>query len=452
MSKPPGYSYDAQTAAIERKRKLAEALMQAQMPNGTQMAGGMAVKQGPLQFLAPLIQQQLGAKMGRDATGAESDLQTKRNTQLGEWLQKQPTADPVQAFMPSTGFSDPSRQAGYEEAARASGDVDRNRKIAWALQGNELGPMGQAIGGRALENQLFPAAGKPFTLKPGEQRFDEQGRPVASLPSAASPEKSQLGTVNPGDFTPESLAKFAQSKNYADLVPKPKEAKAHEDVEQFQPLTPEEIAAAGLPAGTSAQKSLKTGKVDVLSRRDNTGVLSQKDATTAKMKLNTVQLARQQLQKIRESFAGIKGSLSAGGFGQGHMPTESGQSFDAAVDQMRSTLTALTRVPGVGAMSDYESKLDQAKFPSRTDYEATTEQKIAGIEDMLALIENGYTGLLSGGAQQSDPAQQQKPAPNSVAPPPSGGVRQFATEAEAEAAGIAPGTRVIIGGVPGTWQ
>lgn len=30
--------------------------------------------------------------------------------------------------------------------------------------------------------------------------------------------------------------------------------------------------------------------------------------------------------------------------------------------------------------------------------------------------------------------------------------QEFATEADAEAAGIQPGTRVIIGGVPGTWQ
>lgn len=35
---------------------------------------------------------------------------------------------------------------------------------------------------------------------------------------------------------------------------------------------------------------------------------------------------------------------------------------------------------------------------------------------------------------------------------PAGGAQTFATEAEAEKAGLAPGTRVIIGGKPGTWQ
>jgi hypothetical protein len=124
------------------------------------------------------------------------------------------------------------------------------------------------------------------------------------------------------------------------------------------------------------------------------------------MKLSSVALARQQLQAIRDRFN--KGREGADFFGPiaGYAATPAGKSFDAAVDQMRSTLTALTRVPGVGAMSDYETRLDQAKFPKRTDWETVTAQKIQGIEDMLDTIESGYTDLLSGGQQQ--PSQQQE--------------------------------------------
>jgi hypothetical protein len=159
----------------------------------------------------------------------------------------------------------------------------------------------------------------------------------------------------------------------------------------------------------------------VLSKRDTTATLSQKDATTAKMKLNTVSLARQQLNRIRDEFegkadpktgqrtGGIKGTMSAGAFGQGRVPSEGGRKFDAAVNQMRSTLTALTRVPGVGAMSDYETKLDQSKFPTRNDYESVTEQQLGDLDNMLNAIETGYKDLLSGsqqpGAQQAQPTQ-----------------------------------------------
>lgn len=167
----------------------------------------------------------------------------------------------------------------------------------------------------------------------------------------------------------------------------------------YRPLTEAEIARAGLPPGTSAQVG-PDGKIDILSKRDNTGALSQKDQTTAKMKLNTVALARSQLQKIKEAFEEGRKGMNAFGPGQGYLPTQAGKKFDARVDQMRSTLTALTRVPGVGAMSDYETKLDQSKFPSRKAYESVTSDVIKNLDDQLSLIENGYRGLLSGSAEQ----------------------------------------------------
>jgi hypothetical protein len=173
--------------------------------------------------------------------------------------------------------------------------------------------------------------------------------------------------------------------------------------QSWRPLTPQEIAAAGLPPGTSAQTD-GSGKIDVLSKRDATGGLSQKDMTTARQKLNTISIARRQLQNIKDRFGELQGSMSAGVFGQGKLPTPKGKAFDAAVDQMRSTLTALTRVPGVGAMSDYETRLDQAKFPSRQNYEAVTAQQIGYIEEFLNGVEGGYQNIMSGGAQ-AEPQQ-----------------------------------------------
>lgn len=203
MTTKPGY--DAQSAAIERKRKLAEALMQAQGPQGTEFAGGMAVKQGPLQFLAPLLQQGIGMKMDRDATAAESQLASDRNAKLGEWLQKMPGEDPVQPVMPSTGFSTPERQAGFNEAQAASADASRRNKLAWALQGNELGPMGQAVAGRTLEN-LVPKAQDPYTLAPGAVRFDSNNQPIAQAPSRPTDGGAPVAIVGP-DGKPQYVSR-----------------------------------------------------------------------------------------------------------------------------------------------------------------------------------------------------------------------------------------------------
>ena len=46
------------------------------------------------------------------------------------------------------------------------------------------------------------------------------GKTKSQGSAAAAP--SQFGKINPGDFTPESLAKFAQTQNYGDLVPRDK--------------------------------------------------------------------------------------------------------------------------------------------------------------------------------------------------------------------------------------
>ncbi len=200
-------------------------------------------------------------------------------------------------------------------------------------------------------------------------------------------------------------------------------------------MTPEEIAKSGLPPGTAAQVDETTGKIDVLTKRDTTGVLSQKDATVAKIKLNTVALARQQLNKIKESFeTGTKG-LNAFGPGQGYLPTQQGKQFDARVNQMRSTLTALTRVPGVGAMSDYETKLDQSKFPDRSSYESVTADTLKNLDDQLSLIETGYKDLLSGG--NSQPQAPQAPA---AAAQGNGPVRVNSPQ---EAMALPPGTTFV---------
>lgn len=144
-----------------------------------------------------------------------------------------------------------------------------------------------------------------------------------------------------------------------------------------------------------------------------TGGLSARDATTAKNKLNQIEVARQQLALVQEKFNALKGTASAGAFGQGLLPTESGKQFDAAVDSMRNVLSTITRVPGVGAMSDFETRLAQAQFPARGNYESVTQQQIDSIASMLAQLEDGYGGILTDSGVE---IQQRQPAPNARAP------------------------------------
>lgn len=236
-----------------------------------------------------------------------------------------------------------------------------------AIKGQEVGGLNVLTqDGKYLASSSPKAVDTSYTLSPGQQRY-EGGKMVASVPEA------------------------------------PKAAS------QFVALTPAEIERAGLPAGTSAQRDTATGKIDVLSKKDTTATLSQKDATAAKLKLTTIRVGRQQLEKIRQTFAEGREGVNAFGPGQGMLPTQAGKKFDAAINQIRGTWTALKRVPGIGSMSDYESKMDAAQFPGRNDYESVIEQKLQGMEDQLALLESGY-GTLLGGGEQPAASQQQAPA------------------------------------------
>lgn len=270
------------------------------------------------------------------------------------------------------------------------------------MAGNDITAMDDATATQFLQNMARTVAGAAGIMPAAPAGpMSPQGKVGADVRGGYLTQGQADNALNPGmtDYQRQSLAETSRHNRAGENKP----------AGQFRALTPEEVQKVGLPPGTSAQVG-PDGKVDVLSKRDNTGVLSQKDAVTVRNKLTTIKVARKQLDDIKKSFTNIQGTMSAGAFGQGRIPSEGGQKFDAAVGRMRSTLTALTRVPGVGSMSDYETKLDQQKFPDRTNYESVTGEQIQGVDDLLTLLERGYDGLLSGGAQQSqEPAAQAAP-------------------------------------------
>lgn len=115
-------------------------------------------------------------------------------------------------------------------------------------------------------------------------------------------------------------------------------------------------------------------------------------------KLRSISAIRQQLGKVQSVFNEIKGTLAAGGAGQtwvGALTTpEGGQKFDKAVAALAPFIRQLTRTPGEGSMSDYESKLAMMINPDRTNYESVTQQQIDDLYDMVETIESGYSGIL----------------------------------------------------------
>ncbi len=144
--------------------------------------------------------------------------------------------------------------------------------------------------------------------------------------------------------------------------------------------------------------------------------LNAKDKNTVNSKITQLELAQKQLDNVKAAFDNIKGGLSTGAFGQGALATPGGKAFDAAVDAFRQTATALTRVPGVGAMSDYETRLTQSAIPSRRNYESVTQQQIDQMQQLIDTMKKGY-GSMAAEDQGADEGgdtgggQVQSPAP-----------------------------------------
>lgn len=118
----------------------------------------------------------------------------------------------------------------------------------------------------------------------------------------------------------------------------------------------------------------------------------------------------------------------------------SSQSFQVSIQKMR----------GLGALSDAEGKKVQSAFtaaaaPGLSATEARTRWNTA-----LASLDNLEKIARQEAGGDFNPLEPAARAPGTTGA--GSAPASFATEQEAEAAGLPSGTRVVIGGVPGTWH
>lgn len=168
------------------------------------------------------------------------------------------------------------------------------------------------------------------------------------------------------------------------------------------------------PTGLEATPGGPADPKNPLNANKTASGYTPKEISTARQKLLTIKTAQQQLDVLkakRDALLGAAGpdgkragSYAAGPFGAGMLPTEAGKNYDAAVDQLRSSITGLKRVPGVGAMSDYETRLDQSMLPARGEYESSIDQKIDGIQTFLDSLNQGYSEITTQENLPGEPA------------------------------------------------
>jgi hypothetical protein len=171
----------AQEAAIARQRRLAEMLQQQSMEQqqGQTVPGGFYVPPSPVQGVAKLVQALVASRQQESADRKQSELSDRQRQSLVDGLTNYQNAmqgTPAETFTPD---GDGMGPAGTQPA------VPGNRQAALAALLRSEHPVLQQLGIAEM------------TKKP----------------------ESQFNKVDAKDYTQESVLKFSQTQNFADLVP-----------------------------------------------------------------------------------------------------------------------------------------------------------------------------------------------------------------------------------------
>lgn len=187
------------------------------------------------------------------------------------------------------------------------------------------------------------------------------------------------------------------------------------DKPRYTVLTPQENIELGLDPGTKYQRS-PDGQVTAIGGQDRSqGVLTKQQAGLARTKLTSLQAIDNQLRRVEAAMTAAEKDGNTGWLA-GRLPgaiNAASDKFDTAVAGLAPLIRQLTRVPGEGAMSDYESRLSEASLPSRTQTPEGRREALAQMRDLIRETRAGYTEML-GGSAPSVPAGPRRPKAGDV--------------------------------------
>jgi hypothetical protein len=365
-------NYDYRSRLIERRRRIAEALRQSGAePLPAALPGRVYAPVSGWEHANKLVQQLLGGYQTGRADRDEAALEQQRAQEQEQWiaglegLDKPDRPSPFGNQPLSAEVTNPA--TGAKESASIPAVSRLQQQRAHALKGLGLGGAPAALGMNLLQQSF---------AKP-ETEWKDVGDSYIAIVNGRP-----TGARIPKGMSPDSVAA--------------REAAASERATTRE-FTADQNRLQREATATNAQLTREAAAQQRALDREarNSKPLTAKDRAGIQGKLTSLDVAQRQLDVLKEKAKAAKGFSTGGLGGVGkYLPTESGKQFDAAVDQMRQSITGLTRVPGIGAMSDFETRLNQAQLPNRGDYESVVAQKIEGLQNLLDQLRTGYIGAL----------------------------------------------------------
>lgn len=113
----------------------------------------------------------------------------------------------------------------------------------------------------------------------------------------------------------------------------------------------------------------------------------------ARTKLSALTALENQLNRVERAAARAKYRGPVAGRLPGGISNPD-SATDAAIRQLAPLVRQLTRVPGEGAMSDYEARLAEAGQPSRAQTSEAFQESMQGYRDLIRQTRSGYQDVL----------------------------------------------------------
>lgn len=289
-----------------------------------------------------------------------------------------------------------SRNAMLDEAQRrdrrAYSENERRENTEWLAGAAKYGMDLQARNPEAYKTYL------PMLIEEGQRRgiWQEWPTPVESLTA----ETASQGFQNMFNTAMAGLGGPGEEK------PKASEAKPPASISEYQ-LYSEQQQAAGKPPLSFLDFRKEILRQESIGRASGTSeIISSQDRTAAYSKYPRMQAARRDIDNIAQKHKRLEDNiLLRGGPFQGGVlgVTEEGQAFQRSVDSLLSHIAALTRIPGVGAQSDWEGRLQQAPLPSLNQHSSVREEAIQALTALVDDLEDAVSKVATGRTENLSP-------------------------------------------------
>lgn len=450
--------YDAQEASIRRQQMIAKALRDSgnQGFDPAATAGKLVYARSPWEDINKVAQQATAAYLDNRAEKRLGELQDQRKadakTRLAGMVDTlagksapvldqpdDPALSPISGLStirnPVTGKDEPLSLGTETNAKRAS--------LAAILKGADPEAAAAALEGKAMEKVI----GDPERVDLGGQwGFVKDGKLVSTIDKSAT-QDARLGA---------NVSMRGQDIGRENNILDNKTAVRGQDVSA---ATSRYATNAGVQNNQlDNQTSRLNAQLAADVSRDNARLQSLVDrekiaATKAgEGKLNEWQAKSLSLQaRMEDAEASLNKdykpgywvSLAAAVPGVGNTGILTSDEYNSYKQAARQWISGVLRLDSGAAVPDSEFATYFATyFPLPGESEAVVAQKKAARE---AIMTTGRSVL-------GDLASKIPARPAYQNPLEAGKARTFASEAEAEAANLQPGTKVIINGRPGTWQ